>query len=39
MRAAAILGLGCSPKILRPFQSDPSWSNKIEWRMGMPSLA
>ena len=36
MRAAAILGLGCSPKTLRPFQSDPSSSNKIAWRMGMP---
>jgi diacylglycerol kinase (ATP) len=33
MRAAAILGLGCSPKDLKPFQSD----KPIEWRMGMPS--
>jgi len=33
MRAAAILGLGCSPKNLQPFQSDKT----IEWRMGMPS--
>jgi len=32
MRAAAILGLGCSPKDLAPFQVD----KKIEWRMGMP---
>jgi diacylglycerol kinase (ATP) len=32
MRAAAILGLGCSLKNLAPFQSD----KKIEWRMGMP---
>lgn len=32
MRAAAILGLGCSPKILKPFQSDPS----VEWCIGMP---
>jgi diacylglycerol kinase (ATP) len=32
MRAAAILGLGCSPKALQPFQSDAS----VEWRMGMP---
>ena len=32
MRAAAILGLGCSPKELKPFQSDAS----VEWRMGMP---
>ena len=33
MRAAAILGLGCSPKDLRPFQSEQS----VEWLMGMPS--
>lgn len=33
MRAAAILGLGCSPKYLRPFQADST----IEWRMGLPS--
>jgi diacylglycerol kinase (ATP) len=33
MRAAAILGLGCSQKDLAPFQSD----KKIEWRMGMPA--
>jgi len=33
MRAAAILGLGCSPKELRPFQAE----GKIEWRMGMPA--
>lgn len=33
MRAAAILGLGCSPKELAPFQTD----KKIEWRMGMPA--
>ncbi len=32
MRAAAILGLGCSLKELRRFQSD----NNFEWRMGMP---
>jgi diacylglycerol kinase (ATP) len=35
MRAAAILGLGCSPKLLKSFQIDPS----IEWRMGMPVSA
>jgi diacylglycerol kinase (ATP) len=35
MRAAIILGLGCSPKDLRPFQSDKS----VEWRMGMPASA
>jgi diacylglycerol kinase (ATP) len=33
MRAAAILGLGCSAKDLKPFQVDPS----VEWRMGMPA--
>ena len=32
MRAAAILGLGCSPKALKPFQSDAT----VEWRMEMP---
>jgi|HubBroStandDraft_1064217.scaffolds.fasta_scaffold22339_4 diacylglycerol kinase (ATP) len=37
MRAAAILGLGCSQKNLKPFQSDQSRAaNNIEWRMGMP---
>ncbi len=33
MRAAAILGLGCSPKHLKPFQTDKT----VEWRVGMPS--
>jgi diacylglycerol kinase (ATP) len=33
MRAAAILGLGCSAKNLRPFQTDPT----IEWHIGFPS--
>ena len=33
MRAAAILGLGCSAKNLKPFQSDAN----VEWRMGMPA--
>jgi len=33
MRAAAILGLGCSAKHLTPFQTEKS----IEWRLGMPS--
>ena len=32
MRAAAILGLGCSPKHLKPFQSNKS----VEWLMGVP---
>jgi diacylglycerol kinase (ATP) len=35
MRAAAILGLGCSPNDLKPFQADKS----IEWRIGLPALA
>jgi diacylglycerol kinase (ATP) len=33
MRAAAIFGLGCSPKDLGPFQVDTN----IEWRMGVPA--
>jgi diacylglycerol kinase (ATP) len=33
MRAAAILGLGCSPKNLNPFQSEPT----IEWIIGLPT--
>jgi diacylglycerol kinase (ATP) len=33
MRAAAIFGLGCSQKNLKPFQSDPT----IEWIIGVPS--
>jgi diacylglycerol kinase (ATP) len=32
MRAAAILGLGCSARDLKPFPTD----NGVEWRMGMP---
>jgi diacylglycerol kinase (ATP) len=35
MRAAVILGLGCSPKTLKPFQSASDYD--IEWRMGMPA--
>jgi len=35
MRAAAILGLGCSPQDLRPFQTDKS----IDWRLGLPASA
>ena len=35
MRAAAILGLGCSSKDLKPFQTDAA----IEWRLGMPAAA
>jgi len=33
MRAAAILGLGCSPKDLKPFQTDES----VQWQPGMPA--
>ena len=36
MRAAAILGLGCSPKDLKPFRAVPGVGT-LEWRMGMPS--
>jgi len=35
MRAAAILGLGCSVTDLRPFQTD----NSVEWRIAMPASA
>src|SRR6266496_1682567 len=35
MRAAVILGLGCSSKDLRPFQTESG----VEWRMGMPAAA
>lgn len=33
MRADAILGLGCSSKNLKPFQTDET----IDWRVGMPA--
>ncbi len=33
MRAAAILGLGCSPKTLAPFQFDTT----VEWHLGLPA--
>ena len=35
MRAAAILGLGSSPKSLKPFQTDAT----LEWRIGLPTTA
>ena len=35
MRAAAILGLGCSARDLKPFQG--GGETGIEWRMGMPA--
>jgi diacylglycerol kinase (ATP) len=34
MQAAAILGLGCSPKDLKPFQCQPG----VEWHIGMPGM-
>src|SRR5437868_2883763 len=39
MRAAAILGLGCSLKYLKPFQDDKTADKTIDWRIGMPSAA
>ena len=36
MRAAAILGLGCSSRDLEPFQAQKH-SDKVEWRMGLPA--
>jgi diacylglycerol kinase (ATP) len=33
MRAAAILGLGSSPKNLKPFQKNPA----VEWTLGLPA--
>lgn len=33
MLAAATLGLGCSPKSLRPFQADKA----VEWQLGVPA--
>ena len=35
MRAAAIFGLGCSPKNLKPFQKN-QFAEHIEWHIGMP---
>jgi diacylglycerol kinase (ATP) len=39
MRAAAILGLGCSLKNLEPFQSGEFVHEKIDWRIGLPIAA
>jgi YegS/Rv2252/BmrU family lipid kinase len=36
MRAAAILGLGCSSRDLKPFQADTN-ADKVDWIMGMPA--
>jgi len=38
MRAAAILGLGCTPKDLKLFQAGKApLAKKVEWRIGMPA--
>ncbi len=39
MRAAAILGLGCSAKNIVPFQTDAAARGIIDWRLGMPAAA
>lgn len=39
MRAAAIFGLGCSPKHLNPFQALASRGESVEWRTGLPATA
>jgi diacylglycerol kinase (ATP) len=39
MRAAAILGLGCSAKNLVPFQTDSAAREIIDWRIGVPASA
>ncbi|MGA7925032.1 MAG: diacylglycerol kinase family protein [Candidatus Sulfotelmatobacter sp.] len=39
MRAAAILGLGCSAKDLEPFRADETARQTIDWRIGMPAAA
>jgi diacylglycerol kinase (ATP) len=39
MRAAAILGLGCSARDLKPFQADETAHQTIDWRIGLPSAA
>lgn len=37
MRAAAIFGLGSSPKNLTPFQDGDNQQQKIEWQTGLPA--
>ncbi len=39
MRAAAIFGLGCSAKNLKPFQTDENSHEEIDWRIGLPAAA
>ena len=39
MRAAAILGLGCNRKDLKPFQNGEGIREIIDWRIGLPIAA
>jgi diacylglycerol kinase (ATP) len=39
MRAAAILGPGCSPKNLKVFQDKTDLQQQIDWQIGMPTPA
>jgi diacylglycerol kinase (ATP) len=39
MRAAAILGLGCTSKDLKPFQNGEGIREIIDWRIGLPVAA
>jgi diacylglycerol kinase (ATP) len=39
MRAAAILGLGCTGKDLKPFQNGEGIREIIDWRLGLPIAA
>ena len=39
MRAAAILGLGCSLKDLKPFRGEEAIPEKIDWLIGLPAAA
>jgi diacylglycerol kinase (ATP) len=39
MRAAAIFGLGCSLRNLKPFQADPAIDRHIDWQIGIPAAA
>lgn len=37
IRAAAIFGLGCSAKNLKPFQTGQTGCEEIDWRIGLPA--
>jgi diacylglycerol kinase (ATP) len=39
MRVAAIFGLGCSAKNLKPFQTGQTVNEEIDWRIGLPAAA